>query len=347
MANRVKDEPSKAVQVKGPRETRAFRLERRRAVRYRLSVALTAIFSWVVWLTPPPIRRRIANFGGRLFYRFAPVYRENVKANLRHVLRDKTEDEIDIATRSICRQSAQNFLDLFLIPHVDRHSLVHKDPLIEGSWSYLDDALGIGKGAIIMTAHLGPFDYIMQYLHQRGYRMTSVTGRTTSRFVFDGVTWLRRRNNAEVVEASPSGVRKVFQALKRGECAAFLGDYDFSGNGLPVTMFGSPTTLPQGPVRIARDTGAPIVPLFSQRIGDKHALILLPSFIVEKTRDIEADIKAGLQRMVDSLEYGIGRNSDQWVMFQRMWDSEPAPTEDDASAIVHVDVEPAAIPSGV
>jgi KDO2-lipid IV(A) lauroyltransferase len=347
MSNRVKDEPRRAVQIKGVRETRVFRLERRRAVRYRLSVALTAIFSWLIWLTPPPIRRRVANLGGRLFYRFAPAYRENVKQNLRHILRDRSEDEIDVATRSICRQSAQNFLDLFLIPHVDRHSLVHQDPLIEGSWSYLDDALGIGKGAIIMTAHLGPFDYIMQYLHQRGYRMTSVTGRTTSRFVFDGVTWLRRRNNAEVVEASPSGVRKVFQALKRGECAAFLGDYDFSGTGLPVTMFGSPTTLPQGPVRIARDTGAPIVPLFSRRIGNKHALILLPSFIVEKTRDIEADLKIGLQRMVESLEYGIGRNPDQWVMFQQMWDDEPAQGGDASPQIVHLDTGAATVPTGI
>jgi len=333
MANRAKDEPRSALQVKNVRETRTFRLESRRAIRYRLSVALTAFASTIAWLIPPPFRRQLANLGGRLFYRFAPAYRENVKENLRHILRGKSEAEIDRATRSICRQSAQNFLDLFLIPHVDRHSLVHEDPLVEGSWSYLDDALALGKGAIIVTAHLGPFDYIMQYVHQRGYRMTSVTGRTTSRFVFDGVTWLRRRNNADVVEASPSGVRRVFQALKRGECAAFLGDYDFSGAGFPVTMFGSPTTLPQGPVRIARDTGAPIVPLFSQRIGNRHTLILLPGFIVEKSRDIEADLKAGLQRLVEALEYGIGRNPDQWVMFQRMWDHSPAaPTTDDADS---------------
>lgn len=347
MANRVKDEPSSAVRVKDVRESRAFRLERKRAVRYRLSVILAAAFSWFCWLNPPPIRRRAANLGGRIFYRFAVTNRENLKANLRHVTPERTEEEIDIATRAICRQSAQNFLDLFLIPHVGRHSIVHQDPLIEGSWTYLDEALGIGKGAILMTAHLGPFDYIMQYLHQRGYRMTSVTGRTTSRFVFDGITWLRRRNNAEVVEASPSGVRKVFQALKRGECATFLGDYDFSGTGLPVTMFGSPTTLPQGPVRIARDTGAPIVPVFSQRIGNKHALILLPAFIVEKTRDIEADIKAGLQRMVEALEYGIGRNPDQWVMFQKMWENEPTKTKDEAATAPTLEPETAALPSGV
>lgn len=305
---------------------RAFRLEPRRAVRYRLSVGLTAIVSWIAWLTPPPARRWLATLGGDIFYRFFPTYRENVMDNVRHVLPHASSIDIELATRSIFRQGAYNFLDLFLIPHVGRHAITRPDALVEGSWTYLDDALAGGKGAIIMTAHLGPFDYIMQLLNQRGYKITSVTGRTTSRFVFDGVTWLRRRHNSAIVEASPSGIKKVFQALKRGECAAVLSDYDFSGTGFPVTMFGRSTRIPQGPVRIARDTGAPIVPLFARRIGNRHALILLPPFRVEKTKNSDADLKEGLRRMIESLEYAISRTPDQWVMFQKLWPDDPVHT---------------------
>jgi KDO2-lipid IV(A) lauroyltransferase len=259
--------------------------------------------SWFAWLLPPPLRRWLATIGGDIFYRFFPTYRANIMDNVRHVLPDASPIDLELATRSIFRQGAYNFLDLFLIPHVGRHAITRPDALIEGSWTYLDDALAGGKGAIIMTAHLGPFDYIMQLLNQRGYKITSVTGRTTSRFVFDGVTWLRRRHNSAIVEASPSGIKKVFQALKRGECAAVLSDYDFSGTGFPVTMFGGTTRIPQGTVRIARDTGAPIVPLFARRIGNRHALILLPPFKVEKTQNADADLKEGLRRIVECLEY--------------------------------------------
>ena len=52
--------------------------------------------------------------------------------------------------------------------------------------------------------------------------MTTVTGRTTTRFMFDAVTYLRRAHGMAMVEASPSGVRKVIQALRRGEMAGFL-----------------------------------------------------------------------------------------------------------------------------
>jgi KDO2-lipid IV(A) lauroyltransferase len=297
-----------------------FKLEPRRAVRYRISVALTATVSWIAWLMPANLRKRIATVGGDIYLRYFPTYRANVMDNLRHALPGASEYEIDLATRSVFQQAALNFIDLFLIPHEGRKPLATKeDPLVGGSWSYLDDALKLGNGAIILTAHLGPFDHIMQFLNQRGYRITSVTGRTTSRFVFDGITWLRRQNHAAIVEASPSGIKQVFQALKRGECAAFLGDYDFSGSGFQVKMFGSTTRVPQGPVRIARDTGAPIVPLFSRRVGDRHHLILLPPFQVKKTRDKEADLKEGLRRVAESIEYAVSRTPDQWVMFQRLF----------------------------
>ena len=308
---------------KPEKHRRVFKQDQRRAIRYRLSVALTATVSWLFWIMPGFLRSKISDMMGDLFFRFAPTYRLNAMDNVRHVLPDASDLDVEMVVRSICRQSVYNFRDLLLIPHVERGAIVHPDPLIEGSWSYLDDALAMGKGAIIVTAHVGPFDYIMQMLHQRGYKMTSVTGRTTSRFVFDGVTWLRRRHNASIVEATPSGIRKVFQVLKRGECAAFLGDFDYFGTGMKVTIFGHAASIPQGPVRIARDTGASIVPLFARRIGNRQALVLHKPFVVEKTRDMEADFARGLAKLVESLEYGIGRTPDQWVMFQKMWPLAP------------------------
>ena len=296
-----------------------FRLEPKRAVRYRISVALTATLSWIALLMPARTRRWIAKIGGNLYLRYFPTYRANVMDNLRHAMPGAPEIDIELATQSVFQQAALNFVDLFLIPHVGRRAITREDPLIGGSWSYLDDALAPGKGAIILTAHLGPFDYIMQFLNQRGYRITSVTGRTTSRFVFDGITWLRRRNSASIVEASPSGIKQVFQALKRGECAAMLGDYDFAGTGFPVSLFGATTKVPQGPVRIARDTGAPIVPLFARRIGDKHHLILLPPFHVESTSNRDADLKEGLRKIAEAIENAVSRTPDQWVMFQRLF----------------------------
>ncbi len=126
-----------------------------------------------------------------------------------------------------------------------------------------------------------------------------------------------------VVEASPSGVRAVIRALRRGECVVLAGDYDFFQNGMPVTFFGRPTTLPPGPVRIARDTGALVIPAFGPRTETGYAMTMDEPFTVEKTSDLEADLRRGMERVVAVLERAIAATPDQWVMFQRVWQSAP------------------------
>jgi KDO2-lipid IV(A) lauroyltransferase len=301
-----------------------FRLEKRREVRYLLAIMIAIFFSWLVRLMPTWFRYWLADHGGNLSYRLSTTYRENVRANLSQAMHEPVESaRVTETAKAIFRTNARNFADLLVIPHSSPARFINAVPLISGSWSYLDQAVAAGKGVVIMTAHLGPFDYMGQSLHGRGYRLTTVTGRTTARFLFDAVTFLRRSRGMNIVEASPSGIRRVIQALRRGECAVFVTDRDFFQNGKPVTLFGRETTLPPGPVRIARDTGAPIIPIFACRSGRSYGISVWPAFHVEKTADLDADISQGMQKMAQQLECAIAASLDQWVMFQRVWPSEP------------------------
>ena len=335
-AERSTDQPTPMIDKGGPgaapspvsnrrRPSERFRREERREFRYLLSVALAVTCSWLMAILPVRVRDRIADRSGDLYYRLFRTYRENVIANVGQVLGpEASPDEVRATARRICRLSARNFIDLLRLPHIGRDEFVRSVRLVRGDWSYLEDALARGRGVVLMTAHLGAFDYVGQTLSMRGYRLTSVTGRTTSRFIFDAVTYLRRSHGAPIVEATPSGVRRVIQALRRGDSAAFLADYDFFQNGRPVVFFGRPTTLPPGPIRLARDTGAVVIGAFARRTPDGYALSLEEPFAVEKTSDLDADLERGMARAVTILERAIAATPDQWVMFQRVWPSAPA-----------------------
>ncbi len=301
-----------------------FRREERREFRYVLSIALAVLCSWVMRLMPIRLRYWVADTGGSLYFRLSKTYRENVCANLAQVMQQEAmSPNVVAAARRVFRTSGRNFADLLVTPHFSRQRFVDQGAVQEGSWSILDDVLAEGKGAVVVTAHLGAFDYLGQTLHANRYKITSVTGRTTARFLFDAITYLRRSHGASIVEATPSGVRRVIYAIRRGECAAFLTDRDFFQNGRPVTFFGRATTLPPGPVRIARDTGAPIVPIFSVRIGQNYGVRIFPPVRVEKTGDIDADLDAALRQLVTILENAINATPEQWVMFQRVWPAAP------------------------
>lgn len=302
-----------------------FRREPRHELRYVLSVAIAEFMSWAFWTIPKRIRYGLADVLADLFRRTTHTYRDNVEANVRQVAgMPLSPRDMNRLTRSIFRTSARNFMDLITMPRESRDWFLSSIHVADGAWSTIDDAVASGTGVIFLTGHVGCFDFIGQAFWARGYKLTVVTGRTTSRFIFDGVTHLRGAKGATLVEPTPSGVRRVLRALHRGECAVILSDRDFFQSGRDVTFFGKTTTLPPGIVRIARDTGAAVIPIFTTREDHGHQLVILPAFFVERTRDAKADIDRGLVKVVEVLEKGIRPSLDQWAMFQRVWPDTPA-----------------------
>lgn len=314
---------SQGVTSKQPR----FHREHKREVRYLLSVAIAEAMSWILWLIPTRLRYLLADLLSALFHRSTHTYRDNVEANVRQVVGPGlSESEVQAIAKGIFRISGRNFTDLITMPRRGRDSLLSAVVPRAGSWETIDRALAEKRGVIFVTGHVGCFDFIGQAFWAKGYKLTVVTGRTTSRFIFDGVTHLRAAKGSKMVEPTPSGVRDVIRALQRGECAVIVCDRDFFQNGRRVTFFGRPTTLPPGIVRIARDTGAIVIPIFTRRRERAHELDVLDPFTIPKTPDLADDMDCGLAKVVDILETGIRKSVEQWAMFQRVWpDSAPEP----------------------
>ncbi|MBA2467919.1 MAG: hypothetical protein H0V37_00785, partial [Chloroflexia bacterium] len=174
---------------KGKKPTPRFRREDRHELRYQLSILLAELFSWVFWLIPRPLRYAIADRIGDVFRRMTHTYRDNVESNVAQVLHlPVTSPEVAAAVRSIFRTSARNFIDLITMPRQSKRSLIKSLHVAEGSWKTIEDAIASGRGVIFVLGHLGCFDLVGQVFWARGYKLTIVTGRTTSRFIFDGVT---------------------------------------------------------------------------------------------------------------------------------------------------------------
>lgn len=303
-----------------PKNKPTFRREDRDEFRTSLSIFIARVLSWLVLLLPGPVRKYIAVRAGSLAYRLSHGYRQNVESNVRVVTGRRTNDvEVRELTRAIFLTNALNFSDLLTLAWRSRRWFAKRSSIVAGSWDVIDKVREDGKGVILVSAHIGCFDFIGQAVAAHGYPLTVMTGRTTSRFVFDGVTWLRGRRGATLVEPTPSGVRTLIRALRRNEAAVLVADRDFFENGHEVTFFGQKTTLPPGAVRIARDTGAQIVPVFTRRTNSGHEVRILDPIRVERTRDVKADVERGMQQLVPVLEHGIASCLEQWVMFQRVW----------------------------
>ncbi|HET7054894.1 MAG TPA: hypothetical protein VFI12_00455 [Thermomicrobiales bacterium] len=301
-----------------------FRREDPHYIRHFISIMVARVSSRLARSLPVGLRYFLADRLGDLLYLISPGYRRNVVSNLRHVhsgsgLPQPTKRDV----HNIFRVSARNWADLLVVPKRSTDQFRSDVRVTPGSLERLDAALARGKGCILITAHLGAFDFMGHYLHAVGYKLTIVTGRTTARIVFDGVTYIRQSNGLPLVEATPSGVRRAIQAVRQGECAVIVMDRDFFQNGIRAKFFGEETTLPPGAIRIARDTGASIVPIYAKRVAEGHEVTIHEPFTIERTPDLQHDLEGGMGKVVDSLETALSRVPDQWVMFQSVWPSGP------------------------
>ncbi len=294
------------------------------AFKVRLAILLARMLSRFLWMFSLRALYRLADVGGLMFYLLFPTYRENVMSNLSHVVgSDVSERELRRLTRSAFRTSARNFADLTRVPHISEEEFVASVRSNPGGLETLDKLAESGRGVVLVTAHFGAFDYVGQILWLKGYKLTSLTARTVPEFIDAAVSYLRGARGAKMEPATPGGVRRVLMSLKRGELIGIVADRDFFQNGKPVTFFGKRTTLPPGPIRIARDAGAPVVACFARRDREGYYFEVEEPFMVPKTEDAEGDIRKGLERLVAVFERHLREAPDQWVMFQRVWTETP------------------------
>jgi phosphatidylinositol dimannoside acyltransferase len=309
----------------------------------RWGLRLAAFLGAIGEILPVSVGYWLCDRCGDLIYAFTPKYRRNVRSNLSHVTGlDDSASEVHRLARRVFRQSARNFFDLMRMSRLSDAELRASIIGSAGSWERLDRVRKAGHGAIIVSAHLGAFDFTGHAIFTNGYPITPLTTRTVPEPVYQIVNHLRQTHGVVIEEANAPGIRRIIAAVRRGEFAGLLADRDFFQNGIPVEFFGAMTTLPAGPARIARDNGAPIVIVFTKRLRSGYQLHVDEPFDVERSENPERDISRALVRVVQAFERQIRDSPDQWAMFQRVW-PDPATEPERVAAHLESDAERTAV----
>jgi len=83
-----------------------------------------------------------------------------------------------------------------------------------------------------------------------------------------------------------------------------------------VTLFGERTRIPEGPLRLAVLTGAPIVPIFAERVGHrKYRVSARPPIHLARSSS-GAELDAAAQRIADAVQDFVRTNPTQWFHFR-------------------------------
>jgi lauroyl/myristoyl acyltransferase len=196
---------------------------------------------------------------------------------------------------------------------------------VEGEHHYRR-ARALGRGAIIVTAHLGSFELGAALLRAHEERV-HVVFRRDRLSTFDE---MRARQHASlgVVEAAlDEGVGglgvwlRLREALLADEVVMVQGDRVMPGQrGVRVPFLSGHIEMPAGPVKLAMATGAPIVPVFTIRTGrDRFRVVIEEPMTVEPGPVRWEHPHPALLRLAAVIERHVARYPDQWLMLHRVW----------------------------
>jgi lauroyl/myristoyl acyltransferase len=185
--------------------------------------------------------------------------------------------------------------------------------------SHLAEVRASGRGAVLVTAHVGPWDVAARLLSARlGAHVVLVMEAepdAEARALHDEV---RRRSGVEVlaVGATELDALPLLRHLKRGGVAAFQLDRGApNARSLATRLFGRPFLVPEGPFRIASLARVPVLPLFAARAGYFSYSVEVGEPLVCPVHASEGDLLGVAARCVERMERFITAHPTQWFHF--------------------------------
>lgn len=183
-----------------------------------------------------------------------------------------------------------------------------------------------GKGVLVLTGHLGAWE-LSSFVHSLlGHPMGMVIRRLDNPLVDRMVNRIRCQHGNSVLHKDDFA-RGLLHAMHRGETVGILMDTNMTPpQGVFVPFFGEAACTASGLARVARKTGAAVLPgfLLWEEAEERYVLRFGAPLVLQLTDDAEADALSNTALFARVTEEYIRRYPDQWLWLHRRWKTRPA-----------------------
>lgn len=281
-------------------------------------------FRWLVRTFPPEWLQRIAAATvERAIWAREPV-REAILENQAALLGlPAWRREVEASALAMLGHHSRSWIDLLRFSTRPPHDLDAVVPRRVGT-EHLLAAREAGRGAILLTAHVGNFEIGGYFLHAVGLKVAVVYLPDPSPVVERDRTAARDRLGIRSLPiTSDLSAVNILRSLEEGFFVAIQGDRDYAGTGCSLPFLGRSVSFPVGPFRIAGAAGVPLLPVFVLREedGTYRTVVEAPIRVEPASRSERARAeRAAMERFVAILERTLRGHADQWYAFHRFWE---------------------------
>ncbi|MGI6367407.1 MAG: lysophospholipid acyltransferase family protein [Anaerolineae bacterium] len=260
----------------------------------------------------------LARQAARVLRRRSSAAYSMLRTNLAVVLPGTSERQRDAMAEDALYELACSYFDMvhFAGDKVFRAGLITVEPT---GWKRLQDAIEAKQGLLVVAGHVGNFDLGIQWVvaHGMDAQILSLPDESRAQQL---MTEFREKSSVVVTPTSVSALRTALRRLRNGGIVATGVDRPMDYADPPVVFFGRPAPLPTGHVRLALQTGAPIVVASCIRQADRsYYLKFWPPLEMQSTGNREQDVASNVRRVLALVEESIQEAPTQWGMLHPVW----------------------------
>jgi Kdo2-lipid IVA lauroyltransferase/acyltransferase len=286
------------------------------AILRKLGTYLGVLVLWLAHFLPLPWIAALGSGLGSLLYRFG---RGRVtRINLALCFPEMSERERHDLGLKHFKMLGRNAVELSIMVWGSEEQLLRLTRY-EGL-EHLHDAAAGGRPVIAMAPHfIG--------LNMGGIRVAHEYPGTASVYskqknpVLDRI-FLKARTrfgNPHLVSRQ-EGLRSVIRAIRSGKPFYFLPDMDFGiRDAIFAPFFGVPTATITALPRLAKITGAKVIPIVTRQVGDGYVVRFYPAWEDYPTGDLEADVR----RMNAFIEERVREMPEQYFWAHKRFKTRP------------------------
>jgi KDO2-lipid IV(A) lauroyltransferase len=189
-------------------------------------------------------------------------------------------------------------------------------------WEHLQSAQRSGRGVLLLTPHLGNWEFGAPLLAERGVKLVVITLDEPHQ----PLTALRQSSRARrgietiVIGRDTFAFVEVIRRLEEGGTVALLVDRPPGSSAVGVELFGRRFLASIAGAELARASGCALLPVHLPRTDAGYAAHILPEVPYERASLRSPDARQRLtQATIHALEPAIRAHIDQWYHFVPLW----------------------------
>ena len=216
---------------------------------------------------PMPMIQVVAYLIGHLLWLLPNKQRRIAAINIQLCLPELSRPQRQSLLRRNLIETSKTLLELGPIWLQPKQSVLQRIRQVEGEQAW-QDAVTAGRGAIILTPHLGAWEMTSAYLSSR-YPLTAMFKPSQQGAILDNlIRYGRQRFGAELVPADGRGVKILLQKLRAGEVVGILPDQNPAADGgLFAPFFDQPAYTMVLLSRLAQKCQVPVFLIYAQRLA--------------------------------------------------------------------------------